>query len=82
MITNDRDRRICKEYSARDAEGLVHCNECPLRKNQGVWDFRCKANSRYNRKTREWEYDDVQEHELDTNDSIPHWKDWREKIYE
>lgn len=64
MLTNDRERKICEKYSAYDENGLVNCRECPLRK--GNWffhDFRCKANSHYNRSTREWEYDleEVQE---------------------
>ena len=26
----DEEKAICKKYSARDEEGLVHCMECPL----------------------------------------------------
>ena len=57
MLTNDRERRICEKYSAYDSRGRVHCFECPLRKGEGAYDFRCKANSSYNRRTREWESD-------------------------
>ena len=57
MITNKRDQKICDKYSAYDSKNRVHCSECPLRKGVGGYDFRCKANSHYNRKTREWEYD-------------------------
>ncbi len=57
MLTTEREKAICKKYSARDSKGYVHCNDCPLRKNSGTYDFRCKANSHYNRKTKEWEYD-------------------------
>ena len=48
-----KEKEICKKYSARDENGFVHCKECPL-----VVDadgFMCKANSRYNRRTKEWE---------------------------
>lgn len=58
-LTNDKERKICKKYGARDSEDLVHCNECPLRKGAG-YDFHCKANSHYNRSTNEWEYDEDQ----------------------
>lgn len=57
MITSDRDFRICEKYSEEDEEGNVHCFECPLRKGNGKYDFRCKSNSHYNRKTKEWEFD-------------------------
>lgn len=48
-----KEKEICKEYSERDEKGFVHCKECPL-----VMDadgFMCKSNSRYNRRTKEWE---------------------------
>jgi hypothetical protein len=57
MITSLRDKRICDMYGKRDNKDKVHCNQCPLRKSTGSWDFRCKANSHYNRSTGEWEYD-------------------------
>lgn len=58
MITSERDRKICEKYSARDENGYVHCNKCPLVKgNPNQHDFRCKANSTYNNKTKEWELD-------------------------
>lgn len=56
MLTNEREKAICKKYSTPDIDGFVRCNTCPLRKGTGN-DFRCKANSHYNRKTKEWEYD-------------------------
>ena len=59
MLTNDRERKICEKYSAYDETGHVRCTECPLNKgNPQQYDFRCEANASYNRKTREWEYDD------------------------
>ena len=57
-LTNKREEAICKKYSARDETDHVHCFECPLSKSQGKYDARCKANSHYNRHTKEWEYDD------------------------
>ena len=59
MITNPKEQKICDKFSAYDDTGHVHCFECPLVKgNPNRYDFRCKANSHYNRRTREWEYDD------------------------
>lgn len=61
MLTNDRERKICEKYSSYDEYERVHCSECPLVRNNGrYYDFRCKANSHYNRKTKEWEYDDAE----------------------
>lgn len=58
MLTNEREKRICKKYSAYDENGLVHCCDCPLVKGDiRSWDFRCKGNSHYNRRNKEWEYD-------------------------
>lgn len=60
MILNPKDQKICDKYSAYADSGNVHCRECPLIKgNPEQYDFRCKANSHYNRKTQEWEYDEV-----------------------
>lgn len=56
-----KEKEICKKYSARDENGFVHCKECPL-----VVDadgFMCKANSRYNRRTKEWERSDNHDRE-------------------
>lgn len=59
MLTNERERKICEKYITRDERRKVHCNECPLAKGDvRHWDFRCKANSHYDRKTMEWEFDD------------------------
>ena len=57
MITNNREQKICDKYSAYDENDRVHCMECPLRKGNGGYDFRCKANSHYDRKTGEWVMD-------------------------
>ena len=62
MLTNDRERKICEIYSAYGEDGKVNCRNCPLQKGDPRWwDFRCKANSHYDRKTREWEYDSQEE---------------------
>ena len=57
MITNKRDQKICDKYRQTDENGKVRCKECPLSKSKGSYDFRCKANSHYNRKEQEWEPD-------------------------
>ncbi len=58
-LTNKREEAICRKYSAQDETNHVHCHECPLGKGDGDrYDFRCKANSHYNRHIKEWEYDD------------------------
>ncbi len=59
MRKNAKEKRTCKKYGSKDAAGFVHCKECPLRKGKGLYDFRCKANSSYNRKNKEWEYDNI-----------------------
>lgn len=59
MLTSEREKRICARYSARDEHDRVHCYECPLQKgNFDMWDFRCKANSHYDRSEKDWVYDD------------------------
>lgn len=58
MLTTDRERKICERYSKYDEEDKVHCFECPLRKAESTYDFRCKANSHYDRHLQEWVYDD------------------------
>lgn len=52
------DQSICDKYGKYDENYKVHCNECPLRITEELRDYRCKANSHYNRKTKEWEYDE------------------------
>lgn len=44
MRLTKAEKKICAEYSARDAEGLVHCNSCPLRILYSPNDYGwCKA---------------------------------------
>ena len=61
MLKNDKDRRTCERYGARDETGHVHCTECPLNVSKYVWDFMCKANSHYDRHLKEWVPDEVEE---------------------
>ena len=56
-----RELSICIKYSAPDINGFVHCNECPLRIGDGLYDTRCRANSAYNPHTHNWEYVDEPE---------------------
>ena len=57
-LINNREKKICEKYRAYDSTGHVHCYECPLNKgNPNNYDFRCKANSHYDRHTKEWELD-------------------------
>ena len=42
MRLTPKEKEICKQYSTRDENGLVHCYECPLVISIG--DCSCKAN--------------------------------------
>ena len=55
MLTTERQKRICARYSARDENGYVHCNDCPLVVNPYQNMFRAIAH--YDRHSREWVYD-------------------------
>lgn len=62
-LITEKEKKICKKYSAYDKTMHVHCNECPLQKgNPNNYDFRCKANSHYDRKAKEWVFDDDEEY--------------------
>lgn len=63
MLTNERQKRICAKYSAKDAEGYVHCDECPLVIHAG-W-IMCRANAHYDRHLRNWEFDDEDKSDSD-----------------
>lgn len=58
MIKNEREKKICDKYSKKDGKGRVHCSDCPLKKGKGQYDFRCKANSHWNKHNQEWEFDE------------------------
>lgn len=61
MLTSDKERKICEKYSSSGEDGKVRCTECPLNKGDpNRHDFRCKANSSYDRRLVDWVYDDVQ----------------------
>lgn len=56
MLT-EKQKKICKKYSARDEKGLVHCKECPL-----VIDHdghTCRAFMHYDRSKKEWVQDQL-----------------------
>ena len=55
MLTTERQKRICARYSARDENGYVHCNDCPLVVNP--YQNMCCAIAHYDRHSREWVYD-------------------------
>ncbi len=55
-LTNDYEKKICAMYSERDAEGFVHCEECPLVVDKDA--FLCKAFMHYDNRSREWVVDD------------------------
>jgi hypothetical protein len=57
MITTQKEQKICDKYSIHDETGHTCCKICPLNKSTDSYDFRCKANSHYNKSSREWEYD-------------------------
>lgn len=49
----DRQKRICAKYRARQPDGTVRCSDCPLVISH--YHLMCRANSAYNRSTKEWE---------------------------
>jgi hypothetical protein len=59
----EREKRICSKYSTRDESGRVHCQECPLVVDRE--QCLCKANAKYNRKTREWKEEKTRDGKID-----------------
>lgn len=55
MLTTEREKKICEKYSARDAKGYVHCNECPLTIDKDL--VICKSVAHYDKKAKRWELD-------------------------
>ena len=55
MLKNDKERKICEKYSARDSEGFVHCFECPLKTDRTR--PMCKAVAHYDRHRKKWVLD-------------------------
>lgn len=56
-LKNDKEKRICAKYS-RDADGFVHCDECPLIVDGERFVPYCKAVAHYDRRLKEWVLDD------------------------
>lgn len=55
MLKTEREKRTCSKYSERDADGFVHCNDCPLIVDR--YNILCKAVAHYDRHKREWVID-------------------------
>ena len=56
-LTSEREKLICERYRARQADGKVHCKECPLNDEHYGVDMppmTCKAIMHYDRHKREW----------------------------
>ena len=54
MLLTEHDRKTCQKYGACDAQGRVHCNECPLRVDTDYSDAACKATFHYDDEERRW----------------------------
>lgn len=65
MFTNEKEKRICEKYGVRDAEGYVHCSECPLVRPSPYSDVSCKATAHYDRHLKEWVPDEVEKKQMD-----------------
>lgn len=57
MLKSERDKKICARYSAWDETGHVHCHECPLVIDSGV--FLCKAIAHWDPHERDWVPDEI-----------------------
>lgn len=78
MLLTEREKKICAEYGAYDESGHVRCNECPLSKgNPAQYDFRCKANSHYDRKEKDWVYDEGESKEMAFCSNCIYWRNER-----
>lgn len=51
MKLTEEEKKICVEYSR------TGCGECPLDISDAIYDFRCKANSHYDKEEGDWVYD-------------------------
>jgi len=61
MLKSEKEKQTCAKYSARDADGFVHCCECPLAIDEHL--LMCKANSHYDRHLGKWVPDEEGEGE-------------------
>ena len=59
MLKSERQKNICRRYSARDKDGYVHCNDCPLVVDRKY--HMCRSNSHYDRQLKEWVPDEVRD---------------------
>ena len=59
MLKSERQKNICRKYSARDKDGYVHCNDCPLVVDRKY--HMCRSNSHYDRRLKEWVPDEVRD---------------------
>ena len=57
MLKSERQKNICRRYSARDKDGYVHCNDCPLVVDRKY--HMCRSNSHYDARLKEWVPDEV-----------------------
>lgn len=77
MALTEKQKPICQKYSARDADGLVHCHECPLVISREA--VMCRAICHYDRRRREWVFDaDGLNAEERHKAMVPVW-DWLER---
>ena len=56
MLTTEKNKRICAKYSARDENGNVHCQDCPLVISRR--DRTCRAFMHWDRHKMEWVMDE------------------------
>ena len=54
MLKTNGEKKTCQKYSARDDQGCVHCNECPLRVDTDYSDVACKATFHYDDEEKRW----------------------------
>ena len=59
MLKSERQKNICRRYSALDENGYVHCNDCPLVVDRKY--HMCQSNSHYDRRLKEWVPDEVRD---------------------
>lgn len=58
MKLTEEEKKICAAY-IRKVNGKVNCWVCPLKIVRTTrWDFRCKKNSHYDEKEKDWIYDE------------------------
>lgn len=58
MLT-EKQKKICEKYSSKDERGHARCDRCPLMVS--AYDLMCRGNAHYNKRTKEWEFDEDEE---------------------